>query len=135
MSDQQILQAVAVEVGEVDLREPAEPVEAEPVLAQVRAGDLVLLHDPQTVGLAQPLIEAGVQVVWRCHIGVDAPNEHAMEGWRFLEPYLEEVERFGYRLGPSAKAPIQRSNALLLRMAAAIAIATSDSAPPRNSRT
>jgi Cu2+-exporting ATPase len=40
-----------------------------------------------------------------------------------LRHYLAEVERFGYRLGPSSKEPARRSNALLLRMAAAIAIA------------
>ncbi len=42
------------------------------LLAQVRPGDLALLHDPQTAGLAHALIQAGVRVVWRCHIGLDA---------------------------------------------------------------
>src|SRR3954471_3341570 len=31
-------------------------------------GDIVLLHDPQTLGLAGPLREAGLTVVWRCHV-------------------------------------------------------------------
>jgi len=60
----------------------------------VRPGDVVLLHDPQTAGLAPALKASGARVVWRCHIGVDHPNEHAAHGWEFLEPYLEDVERF-----------------------------------------
>jgi trehalose synthase len=44
------------------------------LLARVRPGDVVLLHDPQTAGLAAPLAQAGARVVWRCHIGVDRPG-------------------------------------------------------------
>jgi len=33
------------------------------VLTHVRPGDIVLLHDPQTAGMALPLAEAGAQVV------------------------------------------------------------------------
>ena len=43
--------------------------------SRVRAGDLVLLHDPQTAGMAQGLRAAGAHVVWRCHVGRDTPNE------------------------------------------------------------
>jgi trehalose synthase len=39
------------------------------LLGRVRPGDVVLLHDPQTAGLAAPLAQAGARVVWRCHIG------------------------------------------------------------------
>ena len=42
--------------------------------ALVRPGDIALLHDPQTAGLAGPLRDRGVRVVWRCHVGVDHPN-------------------------------------------------------------
>src|SRR5215471_9915907 len=37
------------------------------LVARVRPGDVVLLHDPQTAGLAAPLAQAGARVVWRCH--------------------------------------------------------------------
>jgi trehalose synthase len=57
----------------------------------VRPGDVVLLHDPQTVGLSQALMNAGAHVVWRCHIGLDHPNDEARSGWEFLRPYLEPV--------------------------------------------
>lgn len=59
------------------------------VLSRVRPGDFVILHDPQTAGLAQPLQEAGIPVVWRCHIGVDVHNEHTADGWSFLQQMLE----------------------------------------------
>lgn len=60
----------------------------------VRAGDVVLLHDPQTAGLARPLLERGARVVWRCHIGLDRPNEEARRGWEFLQRYLEPIPCF-----------------------------------------
>jgi trehalose synthase len=58
----------------------------------MRAGDLVLLHDPQTAGLIGPLRKLGARVVWRCHIGIDEPNEEARAAWRFLLPYVREAE-------------------------------------------
>ena len=58
------------------------------LLDQIRPGDLVLLHDPQTAGLAAALADAGVQVAWRCHIGVDWENDATRAGWGFLRPHL-----------------------------------------------
>ena len=55
----------------------------------VRAGDIVVLHDPQTAGLAARLKSMGAAVVWRCHVGIDSPNEHSETGWGFLRRYLE----------------------------------------------
>ena len=51
----------------------------------VRPGDVVLLHDPQTAGLARRLRERGAWVIWRCHVGLDERNEWTREAWRFLE--------------------------------------------------
>jgi trehalose synthase len=65
---------------------------ADELLALVKPGDIVLLHDPQTAGLAPLIGHAGVNVVWRCHIGADAGNEHTEAGWSFLRPYLDHVE-------------------------------------------
>lgn len=61
---------------------------AESLCAQVAAGDLVLLHDPQTAALAAPLARAGAKVVWRCHIGADRQNELTRAAWDFLRPHL-----------------------------------------------
>jgi trehalose synthase len=62
--------------------------------ARVRPGDVVLLHDPQTAGLAKPLAEAGARVVWRCHVGVDWENDVTMAGWDFLRPHLSAAEAY-----------------------------------------
>ncbi|MBD3944166.1 glycosyltransferase [Nocardioides ganghwensis] len=51
----------------------------------VQPGDVVLLHDPQTAGLAGALRERGAWVVWRCHVGLDESNQWTKEAWGFLE--------------------------------------------------
>jgi trehalose synthase len=61
---------------------------------RVQPGDVVILHDPQTAGLVSALREAGAMVIWRCHVGLDTPNELAREAWRFLAPYLVDAERY-----------------------------------------
>jgi trehalose synthase len=62
--------------------------------ARVRPGDVVLLHDPQTAGLAAPLAQAGARVIWRCHIGVDWDDEVTRAAWDFLRPHLAAAEAY-----------------------------------------
>lgn len=62
--------------------------------SMVGRGDFVILHDPQTAGLAPDLIRAGAHVIWRCHIGHDRPSPEVDEGWAFLAPYLKDVPAF-----------------------------------------
>ena len=57
----------------------------------VREGDVVLLHDPQTAGLVRPLLDRGAHVIWRCHVGLDVPNDFARSAWGFLQPYVESA--------------------------------------------
>ena len=64
------------------------------VLEAVGPRDIVILHDPQTAGLAPHLARAGIPSIWRCHIGSDASNEETERGWAFLAPYLEPVDAF-----------------------------------------
>ncbi len=64
------------------------------LLRWIRPGDVVLLHDPQTAGLAGPLARAGARVVWRCHIGVGWENDATRAGWEFLRPHLGSAERY-----------------------------------------
>jgi len=59
--------------------------------AYVQPGDVVLLHDPQPAALAPALRSMGATVVWRCHIGADAPNSWTERAWAFLRPYLADV--------------------------------------------
>lgn len=66
---------------------------AQELRAVVRAGDVVVLHDPQTAGLADAVRAVGAIVVWRCHIGRDHPNHFSAQGWGFLEPYLRKVDQ------------------------------------------
>lgn len=61
------------------------------MLEQVRPGDVVLLHDPQTAGLAPALMRHGATVAWRDHIGADHANANTELGWSFLGPYLRDV--------------------------------------------
>jgi trehalose synthase len=61
---------------------------AEELASRVRSGDVVLLHDPQTAGLVPAMREVTPHVVWRCHVGLEMPNEVAREAWRFLLPYV-----------------------------------------------
>lgn len=55
--------------------------------------DLVLLHDPQTAGLVEPLRSTGARVVWRCHVGADVPNDFAHAAWSFLLPHVIDADR------------------------------------------
>jgi trehalose synthase len=59
------------------------------LVALVQPGDVVLLHDPQTAGLAGAMRERGVVVVWRCHVGLDERNDLTAEAWDFLRPLVE----------------------------------------------
>jgi trehalose synthase len=60
----------------------------------VHPGDVVILHDYQTAGLAPALRRQGAVVVWRCHIGMDAPNELSQQVRLFLLPYLAMADAF-----------------------------------------
>jgi len=64
------------------------------LLERIRPGDLVLLHDPQTAGLAAALVSAGARVAWRCHIGVDWQNDATRAAWDFLRPYLSSAQKY-----------------------------------------
>jgi trehalose synthase len=70
---------------------------------RIQPGDLVLLHDPQTAGLATSLAQAGALVAWRCHIGVDWENEATVAAWSFLRPHLAAAR--GYVFSRSEYVP------------------------------
>jgi trehalose synthase len=81
-------------VGERRVYEKTLHDNADDLLAVVRPGDVVLLHDPQTAALAAPARRAGGVVVWRSHVGVDAPNAEVEEAWAFLRPYVDDVAAY-----------------------------------------
>ena len=67
---------------------------AEALARSVRPGDIVFLHDPQTAGMTSVLRETGAHVVWRCHVGVDTPNDWAKAGWDFIRPYAQDADSY-----------------------------------------
>ncbi len=67
---------------------------AEQIAEVVGERDIVFLHDPQTAGLVGPLRATGAVIVWRCHVGLDKPNELARTAWRFLQPFIEPADAY-----------------------------------------
>jgi trehalose synthase len=61
---------------------------------EVVPADVVFLHDPQTAGLVPAMRATGARVVWRCHVGLDLPNDLAREAWAFLRRYVEQAEAY-----------------------------------------
>jgi trehalose synthase len=64
------------------------------VRKRIGSRDLVILHDPQTAGLASALARAGATVIWRCHVGASKPNAQVDLAWAFLRPYLEQIDAY-----------------------------------------
>ena len=64
------------------------------LIFRVRPGDVVIAHDPQPAGLMEGLRRAGALLIWRCHVGIDHPNDLAREAWSFLLPYVSEADVF-----------------------------------------
>jgi trehalose synthase len=60
----------------------------------LQKGDVIYLHDPQTAGLVPMMKEAGLRVIWRCHIGVDDPNDLVRGCWAFLRRYIELADAY-----------------------------------------
>jgi trehalose synthase len=80
--------------AERDIYESTLMSSGDELAALVRPGDVVFVHDPQTAGLVKPVKTAGAVVVWRCHVGLDLPNELARGAWNFLVPYLTPADAF-----------------------------------------
>jgi trehalose synthase len=68
--------------------------ELTPLLDLARPGDVAVLHDPQAAGLAGPLVDAGLRVVWVCHVGVDAPTDIVRSAWAFLRGEVEPAHAY-----------------------------------------
>ena len=65
---------------------------AEVMTSMVSPRDVVVLHDPQTAGLIPVLARHCAGVVWRCHVGLDQPNQRVRETWQLLLPYVRESD-------------------------------------------
>lgn len=76
---------------ERDIYEEVSAENAAGLIERVRPRDVVLLHDPQTAGMAPALAASGALVIWRLHIGADTPNAHVEDAQAFLRPYAEHA--------------------------------------------
>ena len=56
--------------------------------------DVVVCHDPQTAGLMPELRRHATAVVWRCHVGVDTPNDLVREAWNFLRDWVDSADAY-----------------------------------------
>lgn len=87
---------------------------AELLLKHFQPADLVVLHDPQTLGAAPHLLAAGVKVTWRCHIGTCSGGATAAETWDLLRPYIEEVPRCIFTMAEYAPSFLTPSRIIIV---------------------
>ena len=78
--------------AERDLYESTLAADTDDLVERVSEGDVVVLHDPQTAGMAERVKAAGAHVIWRCHIGKDDTDEQTDRAWSFLRPYVEAAD-------------------------------------------
>ena len=81
---------------------------------RIEPGDIVILHDPQTAGLVQACRAAGAAVIWRCHVGIDHPNELAREAWEFLRPYLADAQVYVFSRASFAWEGLDRDRIVVI---------------------
>jgi len=84
------------------------------VIGRIRPGDVVLLHDPQTAGMAAPIAATGARVVWRCHVGRDRTNEQTDEAWSFLRPHLVACHGYVFSLASYVPPWIDEAKAWII---------------------
>jgi trehalose synthase len=66
---------------------------AETLGSLMNDGDVLVVHDPQPMGLAGALRQRlDIRTVWRCHIGLDESNESTRAAWDFLRPFGPEYQ-------------------------------------------
>jgi trehalose synthase len=81
----------------------------------VHSDDVVILHDPQTAGLARAVRRTGAHLIWRCHVGLDHANDHAREAWSFLRPHVLEADMFVFSRAAFAWEGLPRDRISVIR--------------------
>jgi trehalose synthase len=76
---------------------------------RVEPGDVVVLHDPQTAGLAPALKRQGAVVIWSCHVGIDTPNDLARTAWEFLRPAVQEADAYVFSRATYCREGLDRA--------------------------
>jgi trehalose synthase len=88
---------------------------AEELAGMVHPQDIVILHDPQTAGLAAAVRDTGATVIWRCHVGLDVANNHAHEAWDFLRGYVLDAHAFVFSRAGFAWDGLPRDRIAVIR--------------------
>jgi trehalose synthase len=81
----------------------------------VRANDIVILHDPQTAGMAAAVSRTGARIIWRCHVGLDHANDLAREAWDFLRDYVLHADMFVFSRAAFAWEGLPRDHVSVIR--------------------
>jgi trehalose synthase len=100
---------------EHDVYEQTLAASAEELVPLVMPRDIVILHDPQTAGLAKALRETGATLIWRCHVGLDDPNEQARAAWDFLRGYVLDAHVFVFSRAGFAWEGLPRHQITVIR--------------------
>lgn len=78
-------------IAEKHLYEQVNRQNAEEVLKFFKPGDIIVIHDPQPLGMIIFLMKKiPLMFIWRCHIGIDKHSVHTDAAWEFLKPYAEQ---------------------------------------------
>lgn len=88
---------------------------ADALVELVHAEDIVILHDPQTAGLAAAVRSTGATVMWRCHVGLDVANAHARDAWEFLRGYVSDAHMFIFSRAGFAWEGLPRDRVAVIR--------------------
>jgi trehalose synthase len=103
-------------LGEDEHQDYTGPLEraGEALRETVSPNDVVILHDPQTAGLIPVCKDLGVPVIWRCHVGLDTPNDLARDAWRFLEPYVSLADAYVFSREAFAWEDLERDKLVVI---------------------
>ena len=88
---------------------------ADEFVALVNPEDIVILHDPQTAGMAKAVRATGATVIWRCHVGLDDTNDHARQAWDFLRGYVLDAHEFVFSRAGFAWEGLPRDRIAVIR--------------------
>jgi trehalose synthase len=101
--------------AEREVYEQTVAASAEELAELVHPLDIVILHDPQTAGLAAAVRETGATVIWRCHVGLDGANDHARDAWDFLRGYVLDAHAFVFSRAGFAWEGLPRDRISVIR--------------------
>lgn len=66
---------------------------ADELKSRLGADDVLLIHDPQPLGMGALLKEEmGIPTIFRCHIGLDEDLPQTRAAWDFLKPHAETYD-------------------------------------------